>query len=455
MGLFGGFGRRLKGGQIADGLAAAQAALAGDYMAMARINEMTRGRRAADKAAAMSLHEFQHRGAPFEGGTTEAAGGHPLAAVGGPADPAQIGVQLLHERPHLFSSDGVHDYGAARRYASDVPEGADSLPFGAAGLTRPAAWETGFGGPDPRFSPAPGWRTPAEAMSREGGAWSRTMPLGDGGESLAPRAWMIGYQEDDPMSLMTTKTMMPVEVEEDPAPPPPPPPAPDPQNLGPPIVITGPRHRLGNLSRDFESVKGGPGTISSGRGDAGGASYGLHQFSSKRHIIHEFVASPEAEKWRKRFDGLKPVTPDFDAVWKKIGKDDSEEFAEAQYAFAKRRFYDFAVEKSKRERGLSIEGMSMAMKDVIWSTAIQHGENTEIINDAIAAVDKMAEKHGFKRGSYRYEEALINRVYDGRIARYQDLYRTYKSRNYRNVYEGRFPQEREAALEMLRARRGR
>jgi hypothetical protein len=45
MGFFGGLGKRLKDGRIADGLAAAQAALGGDYATAQRIQEAGRERR--------------------------------------------------------------------------------------------------------------------------------------------------------------------------------------------------------------------------------------------------------------------------------------------------------------------------------------------------------------------------------------------------------------------------
>ena len=51
MGLFGGLKKRLKDGRFADGLAAAGAALAGDYATVARINEAARARRALHEQA--------------------------------------------------------------------------------------------------------------------------------------------------------------------------------------------------------------------------------------------------------------------------------------------------------------------------------------------------------------------------------------------------------------------
>src|SRR4051812_387517 len=47
--------------------------------------------------------------------------------------------------------------------------------------------------------------------------------------------------------------------------------------------------RLGVLSAKFETGGRGPGTVSSGRGDPGGVSYGSYQMSSKRGVVGRFV----------------------------------------------------------------------------------------------------------------------------------------------------------------------
>lgn len=45
------------------------------------------------------------------------------------------------------------------------------------------------------------------------------------------------------------------------------------------------RWKLGDTSKKYEVGSGGPVTVSSGKGDYGGISYGLYQLSSKtRHL---------------------------------------------------------------------------------------------------------------------------------------------------------------------------
>jgi len=54
--------------------------------------------------------------------------------------------------------------------------------------------------------------------------------------------------------------------------------------------------RLGALSAEFESGGRGPGTVSSGKGDPGGVSYGIYQLSSKAGTVAGFL-SGEGAPW--------------------------------------------------------------------------------------------------------------------------------------------------------------
>lgn len=46
---------------------------------------------------------------------------------------------------------------------------------------------------------------------------------------------------------------------------------------------------MGQTSARYESSGIGPGTISSGKGDAGGVSYGSYQLSSKKGTLKEYL----------------------------------------------------------------------------------------------------------------------------------------------------------------------
>lgn len=125
---------------------------------------------------------------------------------------------------------------------------------------------------------------------------------------------------------------------------------------------------LGQTSRIFESGKGGAGTVSSGKGDHGGASYGTYQLSSTQGTLQQFLAS---SKYGKQFSGLKPGTPEFDAKWKEVAKSDSS-FGGAQHDFIKTTHYDPAVSGLKGA-GIDLSGRGAAVQDAIWSSSVQFG----------------------------------------------------------------------------------
>lgn len=90
------------------------------------------------------------------------------------------------------------------------------------------------------------------------------------------------------------------------------------KNRTPDAVAKGQRD-IGALAAKYEARKlQGPGTISHGRGDPGGVSYGTFQMNSNDRIVHDFIKSPEASAWAGRFRGKTPVTKPFDDEWRAI-----------------------------------------------------------------------------------------------------------------------------------------
>jgi hypothetical protein len=129
---------------------------------------------------------------------------------------------------------------------------------------------------------------------------------------------------------------------------------------------------LGQTSKRFESGKGGAATVSSGKGDLGGASYGTYQLSSKMGKVQDFL---KTSKYGEQFAGLQPGTPEFNAKWKEVAKADPE-FATAQHDYIKRTNFDPAV-AGLAKAGFNTSNMSQAMQDAIWSTSVQFGAGSE------------------------------------------------------------------------------
>lgn len=141
---------------------------------------------------------------------------------------------------------------------------------------------------------------------------------------------------------------------------------------------------LGQTSEKYETGGRGAGTISSGKGDLGGVSYGSYQFAS---YLPEKMESGKSRKnanrsplkiylassaYKSKFDGMEPATEQFDAVWKELGKDAN--FKTDQHDFIKTNYYDVLISNLKRN-GLNLTTFGVAVQDLVWSSAVQYGAN--------------------------------------------------------------------------------
>ena len=147
---------------------------------------------------------------------------------------------------------------------------------------------------------------------------------------------------------------------------------------------------LGSLSRKYES-NGNPGLVSSGKGDHGGRSYGAYQFSSKTGSAAAFTRwlSANHPDLARDLAGKQPDTAAFDAAWKKTASRDSAGFLSAQHDYIKHSFYDPAASAVKKSTGLDVGQRSHALQDVLWSTAVQHGQGgaNSVFKTALAGRD--------------------------------------------------------------------
>ena len=121
---------------------------------------------------------------------------------------------------------------------------------------------------------------------------------------------------------------------------------PPPVPIKPPPVPIQPAPVLGKLSEKFETGGRGCGIVSSGKGDAGGASYGSYQMTSipGGGTVKRFVSQSDFV-FRDRFLNLKPGSAEFTAVWKNIAAKQPDEFQEAQHEFIKRTHFDLLVKR--------------------------------------------------------------------------------------------------------------
>jgi len=127
---------------------------------------------------------------------------------------------------------------------------------------------------------------------------------------------------------------------------------------------------IGSLSQKFESG-GDPGAI--GYDNTGGYSFGTYQLahgSAKTFI--------DQTPYAKYFDGLSPDSATFQKKWKEIAKMDPDGFEALQHDYIERTHYEPQAKKLEGI-GIDVNRLSPVMKDVIWSTAVQHGPNTNIV----------------------------------------------------------------------------
>jgi hypothetical protein len=149
--------------------------------------------------------------------------------------------------------------------------------------------------------------------------------------------------------------------------------------------------KLGKLSEKYESGNRGPATVSSGAGDPGGVSYGTYQLSSKVGRADDFVK----KYYAKEFVGLKAGTDEFTKKWKNLAAADADGLRRNEHEYIKETHYDPQVKKLAHDLGLDVDKRSAAFRDVVWSTAVQHGPNTDVIIRAtkplLAAGKKISE----------------------------------------------------------------
>lgn len=210
------------------------------------------------------------------------------------------------------------------------------------------------------------------------------------------------------------------------------------------VVGTALAIELGSLSAKYETSGRGPGTVSTGSGDAGGVSYGSYQMASKPGTVAHFVSQSDFQ-WRQEFQNLTPGTAAFTAKWKQIAAQEPLAFQKAQHAFIKKTHYDLLVAKIMKEDRLDVNNRSLALQNAVWSTAVQHGGASPIVHNAMVTAGADQTLPGF-------DEALIRAIYSERGRRRADGKLAWFSKSSDGVQAGvakRFQNELIDALNML------
>lgn len=199
---------------------------------------------------------------------------------------------------------------------------------------------------------------------------------------------------------------------------------------------------IGSLSARFESGKAGISAI--GYDSKGGTSYGKYQIASRVGSMDAFLSflDSEAPDIANRLRKSGPANtgsrqgamPD---EWRAIAAEQPERFGSLQESFIRESHYDPAVAGITERTRLNMDELSPIMREVIWSTAVQHGPRgaVRIFEQADAATSGSGKK---------YERSLISHVYDIRSGQFGG-----HSEGIRASVQSRFKEEEAIALNML------
>jgi hypothetical protein len=209
---------------------------------------------------------------------------------------------------------------------------------------------------------------------------------------------------------------------------------------------------LGALAARFESGEKGVAAIGYDR--TGGTSYGTFQISSRAGTMNRFLnyLSEQEPAMAERLRRAGPANTgstrgQMPAEWAKIAAESPERFERLQTEFIKKDHYQPAREKIREMTGLDIEASKPALREALFSTAVQHGASgaARIFNEVI---DKFLNKPGAGQaaqvGSRSFEQALVSEVYNKRSHQFGG-----STEAVRQSVRGRLNQEKDMVLAML------
>lgn len=141
------------------------------------------------------------------------------------------------------------------------------------------------------------------------------------------------------------------------------------------------KYALGHISALFETSGRGVGTISKGTGDFGGKSYGAYQLATNNGSLQDFLRS---SPFGAEFAGLQPGSPEFDAKYRQVAKDPA--FADAQHQYITNTHYAPQLARL-RASGIDLGSRGKAVHEAVFSTAVQFGAKTGVIQKALKGSD--------------------------------------------------------------------
>ena len=165
------------------------------------------------------------------------------------------------------------------------------------------------------------------------------------------------------------------------------------------------RMMAGTVSAMFESGANA-GAVSSGKGDLGGRSYGLFQFSSRGGDNSTVARFLKQSGYSSQFMGLKVGSSEFNDQWRKVAKNDKY-FSLAQQKFAAENYYKPQLALLKRD-GYDLTGRGAAVQNAVWSNAVQYGARSTLIEKALQGKNLASMSDAdIIRAIYRYKKQNV------------------------------------------------
>lgn len=194
---------------------------------------------------------------------------------------------------------------------------------------------------------------------------------------------------------------------------------------------------LGKTSKQYESGKSGAATISTGRGDHGGVSYGSYQLSTNSGTLKEFLY--KTSNYNHEFDGLVPKTKAFNEKWVALANNDPA-FGKAQHDFVAASHYKPQMKKLEEE-GYRFSERGKAIQDMVWSTAVQYRAKT-------VRIVKRAEAESGLDFDTATDKEIISAVQDSKRRHVNTDFKSSSPEVQNNIKNNRIPDEKANLLKL-------
>jgi hypothetical protein len=171
----------------------------------------------------------------------------------------------------------------------------------------------------------------------------------------------------------------------------------------------------GGLSARYESGRAGSRAI--GYDSVGGYSYGTYQIASNTGTMRNFISFiqqnyadiHQALQAAGGEEGAREGTAEFRQAWQESAA--SGRMLEAERAFISSTHYEPLARRVQRENNLDLSQRSQTLREVIWSTGVQHGGRTNVVNRAL-------QRLGTTSAEGISDQQLIAAIYEERGTRF-------------------------------------